>query len=154
MARGQSQYLRIFDEAAGTLQRWQNYYINATVSYDGDAWSFLGFDVDGFTAGQTGDEGGVSVTLPATAFVVGVVEEALRNARLVELSMYEFDTLDGNDAPQDGQQLIASYVGEVVAAGGAFESLTLELGSSLSPVGSQVPPRKFTSRLIGVPVKL
>ena len=154
MARGQAQYLRIFDEAAGTLQRWQKYYLNATVTFDGASWSFLGFDVDGFTAGQTGDEGGVSVTLPATAFVVGVVEEALRNARLVELSMYEFDTLDGNDAPQDGQQLIASYVGEVVGAGGAFESLTLELGSSLSPVGSQVPPRKFTSRLIGVPVKL
>jgi len=154
MARGQAQYLRIFDEAAGTLQRWQNYYLNATVTFDASSWVFLGFDVDGFTAGQTGDEGGVSVTLPATAFVVGVVEEALRNARLVELSMYEFDTLDGNDAPQDGQQLIANYVGEVVGAGGAFESLTLELGSSLSPVGSQVPPRKFTSRLIGVPVKL
>jgi hypothetical protein len=154
MARGQAQYLRIFDEAAGTLQRWQNYYINATVTFDGGTWAFMGFDVDGFTAGQTGDEGGVSVTLPATAFVVDTVEDALRNARLCELQMYEFDTLDGNDAPQPDQQLIASYVGEVVGAGGAFESLTLELGSSLSPVGSQVPPRKFTSRLIGVPVKL
>jgi hypothetical protein len=154
VARGQAQYLRIFDEAAGTLQRWQNYYINATVTFDGAAWAFMGFDVDGFTAGQTGDEGGVSVTLPATAFVVDVVAEALRNARLVELTMYEFDTLDGNNAPQDGQDLIASYVGEVVAAGGPFESVNLELGSSLSPVGAQVPPRKFTSRLVGVPCKL
>ena len=154
MARGQAQYLRIFDEAAGTLQRWQNYYLNSTVTYDGASWAFIGFDVDGFTAGQTGDEGGVSVSIPATAFIVDTVEDALRNARLVELQMFEFDTLDGNDAPQDGQQLIASYVGEVVGAGGAFELLTLELGSSLSPVGSQVPPRKFTSRLIGVPVKL
>jgi hypothetical protein len=153
MARGQSQYLRIFD-TGGTLQRWQNYYINSTVTYDGAPWSFLGFDVDGFTAGQTGDEGGVSVTLPATAFVIDTVEDALRNARLVELSMYEFDTLDGNDAPQAGQELIASYVGEVVGAGGPFESISLELGSSLSPVGAQVPPRKYTSRLIGVPVKL
>ena len=154
MARGQAQYLRIFDEAAGTLQRWQNYYINATVTFDGGTWAFMGFDVDDFTAGQTGDEGGVSVTLPATAFVVDTVEDALRNARLCELQMYEFDTLDCNDAPQPDQQLIASYVGEVVGAGGAFESLTLELCSSLSPVGSQVPTRKFTSRLIGVPVKL
>ena len=68
--------------------------------------------------------------------------------------MYEFDTLDGNNAPQAGQELIASYVGEVVGAGGPFESISLELGSSLSPVGAQVPPRKYTSRLIGVPVKL
>jgi hypothetical protein len=153
MARGQSQYLRIFDNG-GTLQRWQNYYINSTVTYDSASWAYVGFDVDGFTAGQTGDEGGVSVTLPATAFVIDTVEDALRNARLVELSMYEFDTLDGNDAPQAGQELIASYVGEVVGAGGPFESISLELGSSLSPVGAQVPPRKYTSRLIGVPVKL
>ena len=153
MARGQSQYLRIFDNG-GTYQRWQNYYINSTVTYDTASWAFLGFDVDGFTAGQTGDEGGVSVTLPATAFIIDTVEDALRNARLCELQMFEFDTLDGNDAPQAGQELIASYVGEVVGAGGPFESISLELGSSLSPVGAQVPPRKFTSRLIGVPVKL
>ena len=154
MARGQAQYLRIFDATAGTLNRWQNYYINSTVTFDGVSWAFLGFDVDGFTAGQTGDEGGVSVTLPATAFIIDTVEDAIRNARLCELTMYEFDTLDGNDAPQDDQQLIASYIGEVVGAGGPFESVSLELGSSLSPVGAQVPPRKFTSRLIGVPVKL
>ena len=153
MARGQSQYLRIFDNG-GTYQRWQGYYQNATVTMDGQQWAYVGFDVDGFTAGQTGDEGGVSVTLPATAFVIDTVEDALRNARLVELSMYEFDTLDGNNAPQAGQELIASYVGEVVGAGGPFESISLELGSSLSPVGAQVPPRKYTSRLIGVPVKL
>jgi len=153
MARCQSQYLRIFDNG-GTLQRWQNYYVNSTVTFDSASWAFLGFDVDGFTAGQTGDKGGVSVTLPATAFVIDTVEDALRNARLVELSMYEFDTLDGNNTPQAGQELIASYVGEVVGAGGPFESISLELGSSLSPVGAQVPPRKFTSRLIGVPVKL
>ena len=153
MARAQAQYLRIFDEAT-TYERWQNYYINATVVSGGQSWSFLGFDVDGFTAGQTGDEGGVSVTLPATAFVMDTVADALRNGRLVELSMYEFDTLDGNDAPQAGQELIASYIGEVVGAGGPFESIRLELGSSLAPVGAQVPPRKYTSRLVGAPCKL
>jgi hypothetical protein len=153
MARGQAQYLRIFDNG-GTYQRWQNYYLNSTVTYDTATWAFQPFDVDGFTTGQTGDEGGVSVTLPATAFIIDTVEDALRNARLCELQMFEFDTLDGNDAPQESQQLIASYIGEVVGAGGPFESVSLELGSSLSPVGAQVPPRKFTSRLIGVPVKL
>ena len=153
MARGQAQYLRIFDNG-GTYQRWQNYYLNSTVTYDTATWAFQPFDVDGFTTGQTGDEGGVSVTLPATAFIIDTVEDALRNARLCELQTFEFDTLDGNDAPQESQQLIASYIGEVVGAGGPFESVSLELGSSLSPVGAQVPPRKFTSRLIGVPVKL
>lgn len=155
MARGQSQFLRIFDGSA-TYQRWQNHYIQQSVAWGGAVWNWLAFDVDGFTEGQTGDEGGMTVTMPATALVVAEVESALREARLVELTMYEFDVLDDGAtvAPLSSQDLIASYVGEVVGAGGEFATLTLELGSSLSPVGAQVPPRTFTSRLIGAPCKL
>ncbi len=43
---------------------------------------------------------------------------------------------------------------ELVGAGGGFESITLELGSSLSPIGAQVPPRTFSTRLVGVPCRL
>jgi hypothetical protein len=70
--------------------------------------------------------------------------------------MYEFDTLAEGAAsgPVAVQDLIASYVGEVVGASGTFESISLELGSSLSPVGAQVPPRTFTTRLVGAPCKL
>ena len=153
MARGLAQYLRIFDEGS-TYERWQSYYIYSTVTYDSVSWKYQSFDVEGFTAGQTVDEGGVTVRLPATQPIVNTVENAIANGLLVEVSMYEFDTLLGNDIPQEGQDLIASYVGEVVGASGTAESVTLELGSSLSPIGAQVPPRKFTSRLIGVPVKL
>jgi len=153
MARAQSQYLRIF-EGSTTFNRWQNFYVNATVTVGGASWPFLPFEVDGFTSGQTGDESGISVTLPATAIVVDAVEDALLNARLVELTMYEFEALDGYSAPPGDQSLIASYLGELVGASGRFESLTLELGSSLSPVGAQVPPRKFTTQLIGAPCKL
>lgn len=155
MARGQSQFLRVFDGST-TYQRWQNHYIQQSVTLSGATWNWLPFDVDGFTEGQTGDEGGMTVTLPGTALVIAEVEKALREARLVEISMYEFDVLeDGATAgPLADQDLIASYVGEVVGAGGSFESIRLELGSSLSPVGAQVPPRTFTTRLIGAPCKL
>jgi len=153
MARGQSQFLRLYSGST-TYDRWQNYYANASVVLDGGTWSFLPFDADGYTEGQTGDEGGVAITLPATATVVQEVEQALRNAWLAELKVFEFDTLEGNDAPQAGQTLIASYLGEVVGAGGSFATITLELGSSLSPIGAQVPPRTFTTRLVGAQCKL
>jgi hypothetical protein len=153
MARGQSQFLRIFDEG-GTYHRWQSYYINASVTIEGEQWDFMQFGVEGLTSGQTGDEGGVTVSLPGTALVMEAISEAFRNARLVEILMYQFDTIAGNDVPQETQQLTAVYVGEVVNAGGLLESFSMELGSSLSPVGAQVPPRKFTTKLIGVPCKL
>jgi hypothetical protein len=153
MARAQAQYLRIFSGAI-TYQRWQSYYVNTSVTYDSNVWAYQPFDADGITAGEVQSESSISVTLPATTNVVEVVLQALDEARLAELRLYEFDTLLGNTAPQTGQTLIASYLGEVVGVSGSFTSIQMQLGSSLSPVGAQVPPRTFSTRLIGAPCKL
>jgi hypothetical protein len=153
MARAQAQYLRIFSGST-TYQRWQSYYVNTSVSYDSNVWAYQPFDADGITAGEVQSESSISVTLPATTNVMEVVLQALDEARLAELRLYEFDTLIDNTTPQTGQTLIASYLGEVVGVSGSFTSIQMQLGSSLSPVGAQVPPRTFSTRLIGAPCKL
>jgi hypothetical protein len=153
MARGQSQYLRIFSGST-TYQRWQSYYVNTSVTWESAAWSYQPFDADGITAGEVQSESSISVSLPATTNVMEVVLQALDEARLAELRLYEFDTILGNSTPQAGQTLIASYLGEVVGVSGGFTSIQMQLGSSLSPVGAQVPPRTFSTRLIGAPCKL
>ena len=154
MARGQSQFLRIFSGNT-TYQRWQSYYVNTSVTWDGASWAYQDFDADGITAGEVQSESSISITLPATTNVMEVVLQALNEARLAELQIYEFDTLLGNSTPQAaGQTLIASYLGEVVGVSGGFTSIQMQLGSSLSPVGAQVPPRKFTTKLIGTPCQI
>jgi hypothetical protein len=155
MARGQAQYLRIYD-AAATYARWQGGYPGSTIVHDGATWSWLAFDCESLTDGSGSDEGGTSVDLPATPQVVAEVEGALRAGRLVTIESYEFDTLQpgATVAPIADQTLVASFTGEVVGASGGVTTLTLELGSSLSPVGAQVPPRLLTTRLVGVPAKL
>jgi hypothetical protein len=153
MARAQAQYLRIFSGST-TYQRWQSYYVNTSVTWDSAAWSYQPFDADGITAGEVQSESSISVRLPATTNVMEVVLQALDDARLAELQLYEFDTILGNSTPQAGQTLIASYLGEVVGVQGSFTEIEMELGSSLAPVGAQVPPRTFSTRLIGAPCKL
>jgi hypothetical protein len=153
MARGQSQYLRIFSGDI-TYQRWQSYYVNTSVTWESAAWSYQSFDADGITAGEVQSESSISVTLPATTNVMEVALQALNEARLAELRLYEFDPILGNSTPQTEQTLIASYLGEVVGVSGGFTSIQMQLGSSLSPVGAQVPPRTFSTRLIGAPCKL
>ena len=153
MARGQSQFLRIFSGST-TYQRWQSYYVNTSVTWESAAWSYQPFDADGITAGEVQSESSISITLPATTNVMEVVLQALDEARLAELRLYEFDTILGNSTPQTGQTLIASYLGEVVGVSGGFTSIQMQLGSSLSPVGAQVPPRKFTTTLIGAPCQI
>jgi hypothetical protein len=153
MARGQSQFLRIFSGST-TYQRWQSYYVNTSVTWESAAWSYQPFDADGITAGEVQSESSISVTLPATTNVMEVVLQALNEARLAELRLYEFDTILGNSTPQTEQTLIASYLGEVVGVSGGFTSIQMQLGSSISPVGAQVPPRKFTTKLIGAPCQI
>jgi hypothetical protein len=153
MARAQAQYLRIFSGST-TYQRWQSYYVNTSVSYGSAVWAYQAFDADGITAGEVQSESSIVVRMPATTNAIEAVLQALDDERLAELQIYEFDTLLGNSTPQAGQMMIASYLGEVVGVSGSFTLIEMELGSSLSPIGAQVPPRNFTSKLIGSPCKL
>jgi hypothetical protein len=151
--RAQSQYLRIFN-ATTTYARWQTYYVNQTVTLDGASWSYMPFSASGII--ESGASGGksVSITVPATNSVVQAFTLALSYGRFCELKIYEFDSRLDNTAPQAGQDLIASYTAEVVDVSGSFTRLDVELGSSLSPVGAQVPPRKFTTYQIGSPLRI
>ena len=149
MARAQSQYLRIYDTAGVTYQRWQSYYANTTVSWDSSSWQYVPFIADGFTAGISGDESDISVTAPATSVVMDAFLAAIRRGRLVQLDIYQFDTLYGNDDPQTGQELVASVTGQVVGGNGGLTNMTIQLGSAISPIGAQIPPRTFTTRIMG-----
>lgn len=149
MARAQSQYLRIYDTAGVTYQRWQSYYANTTVNWDSASWAYVPFVADGFTAGIGGNEASVSVTAPATSVVIDAFEQAIRNGYLVQLSIYQFDTLQGNSSPQAAQSLVGSFTGQVAGGSSKLTSITLQLGSALSPVGAQIPPRKFTTAIMG-----
>jgi hypothetical protein len=149
MARAQAQYLRIFDEAGVTYQRWQSYYVEKTVAFDGAFWNYVPFIADGLVAGISGDESSINVTAPATSVVMAAFLSALDAARLVQLSIYQFDSLLGNNTPQAAQQLIGSFTGQIVGGSGGLTSITLTLGDALSPVGAQIPPRRFTTAIIG-----
>ena len=151
MARAQSQFLRIYDASGITYQRWQNFYSNAIVTWDSASWVYVAFTASGVASGVTGDEGGITLTLPATGVVELTVRLALEQARLFEIKTYEFDpVVDGVSAPPAGQTLISTFLGEITAASEVNFEYSLQLGSSLSPVGAQFPPRTMTNNLIGM----
>jgi hypothetical protein len=149
MARAQSQFMRIYDATGVTYQRWQSYYSGSTVSWASLQWDYVPFIADGITAGISGDESDITVTAPATTLVMQAFEGAINKGRLVDLSIYQFDTVQGNNAPQSGQLLVAGFTGQVVGGSGGLTSMSIQLGSALSPVGAQIPPRKFTTGIMG-----
>ena len=151
-SRGQAQYLRIF-EGATTYLRWQGFYVGQSVTWDTQQWNYYPFVANGLIGGSSGSDSGVSISVPATAAAVEIFETALYENRLIELKVYEFNTLLSQAEPQAGQLLIGSFVGEVTGISGSFSALEIQLGSSLAPVGAQAPPRKFTSLLVGAPLR-
>ena len=151
MAKAQSQFLRIYDAAGIIYQRWQNFYSNAIITWDSASWVYVAFTASGVASGVTGDESGISLTLPATSVVVQAVDLAMEQARLFEVKTYEFDPVaDGVSSPPAGQTLISTFLGEITSASEANFEFTLQLGSSLSPVGAQFAPRTLTNNLIGM----
>lgn len=151
--RAQSQYLRIYDSGGTTYQRWQSYYANTSVTWANVKWLYVPFIADGITAGISGDESNVTITAAATSMVIDAFEIAILYGRLVDLSIYQFDSSSGNDSPQADQQLVAGYTGQVTGGTATLTTLTLQLGSALSPIGAQVPPRKFTTAIMGQGVR-
>lgn len=153
MEVGQSLFLRIFDDDA-TYHRWQNYYVGRIVSWDSKPWVYQSFIADGITAGDVSSESSLIVGIPANKVTTSAVKRALLKGYLMELRQYDFDPATNDDGPPVNQRLIASYLGEVVGAGGGLTFIEVELGSALAPVGVQIPPRTFTSKLIGMPCQL
>jgi phage-related protein len=149
MARGTSQYLRIFTAGGGTRHRWQSYYSYRPVTWQGAEWSYVAFTADGFTAGVSGDETNVTISAPATPLVQQAFEQAVIDGQFVEMLMYQFNSAVSNITPLSSQVLIGRYVGQVVGGIVTATTFALQLGSALSPVGAQFPPRKLTTAIMG-----
>ena len=153
MARAQSQYLKFYTGATNHYLL-QSYYVNSTISLDSLSWTYFPFNADGLMQSSAAGGNGVSLTVPATEKAVDIFTIALSREYLVQLKIYEFDSRLSNVAPETSQTLIVDFIGVIKSMSGDFNTLSVELGSNLSPVGAQVPPRKFTSYLIGYPIRI
>lgn len=153
MARAQSQYLRIYSTAGTTISTWQSYY-SKSVSLDGYTWLYVPFTAEGVSESLSGTESDINVRAPATGIVVTAFESAISNAHLVDLKIYQFDMLIGNDVPQTSQQLLLSYTGQVVGGSATLTTLQVQLGAPVSTIGTQVPPRTLTTAIMGSGLRL
>lgn len=149
MTLSQSEWIRIYSGATN-YARWQSYYVGQTVN----GYSHLPFKTGGITVNQAGDQSTLNVTLPATPEVAAIVNAAITGAYLVRIELYQFDSDAVYTAPPAGQILISSFTGEIIGGGEDRNTITLELGSSLSPIGAQIPPMKYTTALVGEPCRL
>ena len=154
MARAQAQYLRLIDASNATVLRWQSYYSGNAVTWSSALWSFIPFEASGMTAGISGSESSITITAPATPPVLTALNDAIARGLLAELSIYQFDPEIDNSTPQAGQIQVALYRGQVVGGAATVTTVSIQLGTALSPVGVQIPPLKLTTYIMGVGARL
>jgi hypothetical protein len=126
-------------------QTYQNYWIGQTVQ----GATFYPFVCDGFLASATSGQDSMLITLPLTADAVSWLEGGIASAWVVTVKLYQFDPASAVFPPS--LSLVTEYNGEVIGGRRNAAEVTIEVGSSLSPVAAQMPPRKYTTTLIGEP---
>jgi hypothetical protein len=151
--RGQAAFLEIGDGFGSITNRWQSYWIDQIVSWDSQSWTYQQLDWAGLISGQAvGDQ--ATITLPAVPSVLQLTERALAGAWVAQLRVIQWDEELSSTPPASGYVLAASCVGQVIGATGSLTQVTWRLGSALSPLGAQFPPRTAITALIGVPCRL
>lgn len=151
--RAQSQFLRIYTPGGSNHHKWQNFYVNQTVTLSSVNYIYFPFVWGGIGESSAFGDQTVTITLPATNKAISAFKDAFQFKHLCELRCFEFDARDGVTAPQAGQTLIGSFNGYVAKMSGSDVELEIDLGATLAPVGAQIPTFTANNRLIGVPIQ-
>ena len=153
MANGQVQFLRLYDVAGVTRERWQSYWSDA-VSWSGSQWAYQPFAADGILDGDGGTGRSVELRMPASATAVTAADRALAEGWLAELQLYRFDAATNLTGPPATMTLLGQFTGQAIGATASATEFRLELGSALLPIGATVPPRVLTVAIMGVGCQL
>jgi hypothetical protein len=141
MTAALAQYLRVFSDAGDQL-KVQNYFVNQTV----EGYTFAAFETSGTIVSTGTEQTGLTVTFAYSKKQQDFVDTAFANRWLVEMLIYQFDP-----SAFHLKKLITRMVGEVISTEFDLQTISFGVGSSLEPIGVQIPPRKFTATLIGTP---
>jgi len=153
MANGQVQFLRFYDSAGVTRQRWQSYWSDAA-SWSGSQWDFQPFAADGILDGDAGMGRSVELRMPASAAAVTAADRALAEGWLAELQLYRFDAAANPTGPPVTMTLLGQFTGQAIGATASATEFRLELGNALQPIGATVPPRVLSQQIMGVGCRL
>jgi len=136
--------LRI-NSGSGVSYRYQNFFIQGAVSYEGSDYIFAPFGFSGVTVNRNGDGLEATVVFPNNDVARSWAVEAIDQYWVMEVDVLIIDETNTNGPHQS----VHTYTGQVT--GGQWDNVTvsLQLTSVLDAVGTDVPRRSLTRKLIG-----
>ena len=90
--------------------KWQNFFVDKTV----DGYVYRNFQSTDVVMNRTASEGGINVTMAATADNLALFEAAIGGEWLAELVIYEMNVAGGMPSDLTGATIAARFIGEVM----------------------------------------
>jgi hypothetical protein len=137
-------FVRFYRVGGGDVGRWQNFFINKTVS----GFAHKVFDIGSVILNRSAGESGLFLEMPTTKANVDFVEAAINDSYLARVEIYELPATS-IPANLNGATVVSTFVGEIVTASLDVQVLKVELGSAMDAVTGDIPGRKITTSLVG-----
>lgn len=140
----------------GVVQcRWQSRWIGATVTHEGQAWSYADFDCDAIPSGAQSDSSQVGLSFVLLPEALSVLEQAHGEGWRGRLRVYHYPEVDDGPAPPGSMVLVGSPAGVVSIESITLTTIRVSLASAqLARGGAAFPPRLADQSLIGIPCQL
>ena len=129
--------------------RFQNFFIGQETTHKNGKYGFAPFGFSGVTVNRTGDGLEATLVFPNNSLTRGWAVEAINKSYVIEVDVLIIENTDPDIGPKTEHTIVHSYTGQVTGGQWDNVSLNLELSSVLDAVGTDVPRRSLTQKLVG-----
>ena len=129
--------------------RYQNFFIGEVLRHTGQDYQFLPFGFSGVTVNRTGDGLEATLVFPNNKISRDWGVKAIEERYLMEVEVLIIEDPDPDTGLTAQHTTVHTYTGQVTGGQWDNTSLNLELSSVLDAVGTDVPRRSLTQKLVG-----
>ena len=129
--------------------RFQNFFLNKQLTHSGDKYEFLAFGFSGVTVNRTGDGLEATLVFPNNKISREWGVDAINDSYLIEVDVLIIEDSDPDTGINATHTVVHTYTGFVTGGQWDNVSLNLDLSSILDAVGTDVPMRSLTQKLVG-----
>ena len=130
-------------------RRFQNFFIGKQLTHRGDEYIFVPFGFSGVTVNRTGDGLESTLVFPNNELSRSWATSAIEVRTVIEVDVLIIENPDPDSGLTATHTIVHSYTGQVTGGQWDNVSLNLELSSVLDAVGTDVPRRSLTRKIVG-----
>ena len=129
--------------------RFQNFFIGRELQHTGQSYQFVPFGFSGVTVNRSGDGLESTLVFPNNDLTRGWAVTAVEVRHVIEVDVLIIENSDPEAGLTTPHTIVHSYIGQVTGGQWDNVSLNLELSSVLDAVGTDVPRRSLTRKIVG-----